>query len=313
MYGTFGDASVLGWTGNHQGVPACLGGSFFVISGGQPGSGTATPVTGTTYGYGVYDNSQTTWTNADGYLPALVTTFHRDGARISITNFGDKVSIGGHAYVAIYSRVQVSNPTGQPLSIDPQASAGLVPLNSAGDTVPAHGTVNHDYAVAADRFGGSYPWPSASALAGAGGFDQHFAHMRAYWNQQLAGIAQIVSLPDTSLADAYRTGFIYTQIIRSGNELRTGANGYDTEFSHDVIGILANLFTQGYTSGAHALLDRARYVIGSQTQYDDGVWTYPWVWALYLLKTGDLSFVKANFATRGRPARPSRASRTPRT
>ena len=313
VYGTFGDASVLGWTGNHQGVPACLGGSFFVISHGQPGNGTTTPVTGTTYGYGVYDDSPTTWANADGYLPALVTTFHRDGARISITNFGDKVTFGGHAYVVIYSRVQVSNPTGQALSIDPQASAGLVPLDSAGDTVPAHATVNHDYAVAADRFGGSYAWPTASALTGAGGFDQHFAHMRAYWNQQLAGIARIVSLPDASLADAYRTGFIYTQIIRSGNQLRTGANGYDTEFSHDVIGILANLFTQGYTSGAHGLLDRARYVIGTQTQYDDGVWTYPWVWAIYLLKTGDLSFVKANFATRGRPARRSRASRTPRT
>ena len=46
-------------------------------------------------------------------------------------------------------------------------------------------------------------------------------------------------------------------------------------------------------------MDRARYVIGSQTQYDDGVWTYPWVWAIYLLKTGDLSFVKANFGTEG--------------
>ena len=183
VYGTFGDASVLGWTGNHQGVPACLGGSFFVISHGQPGNGTTTPVTGTTYGYGVYDDSPTTWANADGYLPALVTTFHRDGARISITNFGDKVTIGGHAYVVIYSRVQVSNPTGQALSIDPQASACLVPLDSAGDTVPAHATVNHDYAVAADRFGGSYAWPTASALTGAGGFDQHFAHMRAYWNQ----------------------------------------------------------------------------------------------------------------------------------
>src|ERR1700733_4661791 len=302
VYGTFGDASVIGWEGNSQAVVACLGGSFWVDTSGPdggPGSASTAAVTGTTYGYGVYDDSPTTWTNADGYLPALVTTFHRDGARISITNFGDKVSIGGHAYVVIYSRVQVSTPTGQALSIDPQASAGLVPLNSASDTVPAHGTVSHDYAVAADRFGGTYAFPSNSALAGAGGYDQHFAHMRTYWNQQLAGIAQIVSLPDASLADAYRTGFIYTQIIRSGNQLRTGANGYDTEFSHDVIGILANLFTQGYTTGAHALLDRARYVIGSQTQYDDGVWTYPWVWALYLLKTGDLSFVKANFDTEG--------------
>ena len=307
IYGTFGDASALGWTANHQGVVACLGGSFFVISGGQPGSTSTAPVTGTTYGYGIYNDSATTWANADGYLPALVTTFHSGGARVTITNFGDQVTVGGHAYVAIYSRVEVANLTGQPVTLDPQASAGLIPLNSASDTVPAHGTADHDYVVAADRFGGSYPWPSAAALAAAGGFSQHFAHMRAYWDQQLAGIAQIVSLPDASLANAYRAGFIDTQIIRSGNELRTGVNGYDAEFSHDVIGILANLFNQGYTSGAHALLDRARQVIGTQTQYADGLWTYPWPWAIYLLKTGDLSFVKANFATEG-PAGKSQPS-----
>ncbi len=299
IYGTFGDAGVIGWTGNSQGVVACLGGSFFVTRGAGPGSGTTKPVAGTTYGYGVYDDSTTSWTNADGYLPALVTSFRRDGARISITNFGDRVTIGGHAYVAIYSRVRVSNPTAAPVSIDPQASPGLITLHAAPTVVPPHGTVNHDYVVAANRFGGTYPWPSAKALAAAGGFGQHFAHMRAYWNGQLSKIAQIVRLPDQQLADAYRTGFIYTQIIRSGNRLKTGANGYDTEFSHDVIGILSNLFTQGYTTGAHGLLDRARYVIGTQTQYDDGVWTYPWPWAIYLLKTGDLSFVKANFARRG--------------
>ena len=302
VYGTFGDASVIGWAGNSQGVVACLGGSFWVDTSGPdggPGSASTAAVTGTTYGYGIYDDSSTTWTNADGYLPALVTGFHRDGAAISITNFGDDVTIGGHAYVVIYSRVQVTNPTGQTISVDPQPSAGLVPLNSAPVAVPPHSAVDHDYAVASDRFGGSYAWPSAGALAAAGGYDQHFAHMRAYWNSELAGITQIQTLPDQSLVNAYKTGFIYTQIIRSGDELKTGANGYDKEFSHDVIGILANLFTQGYTSGAHGLLDRARYVIGSQTQYDDGVWTYPWVWAIYLLKTGDLSFVKANFGTEG--------------
>jgi hypothetical protein len=302
IYGTFGDASVIGWTGNTQAVTACLGGSFFVDTSpadAGPGSGSTAAVTGTTYGYGVYNDTATTWTNADGYLPALVTTFHSRGARISITNFGDKVTVGGHAYVAVYSRVAVTNPTAQTLTIDPQASAGLIPLNSAPDAVPPGQTVDHDYVVASDRFGGSYAWPSASALAAAGGFDQHFAHMRGYWNAQLSGIAQIKTLPDQSLVDAYRTGFIYTQIIRAGDELKTGANGYDKEFSHDVIGILANLFTQGYVTDAHGLLDRARYVIGTQTQYDDGVWTYPWVWAIYLLKTGDLSFVKANFDAEG--------------
>ena len=244
VYGTFGDASVIGWAGNSQGVVACLGGSFWVGTSGPaggPGSGSTAAVTGTTYGYGVYDDSPTSWTNADGYLPALVTSFHRDGAAISITNFGDEVSIGGHNYVIIYSRVRVSNPTGAPVSIDPQASAGLIPLNSASDTVPAHGTVDHDYAVPSDTFGGSYAYPASSTIVAAGGFDQHFAHMSSYWNSQLAGIAQITQLPDASLIDAYKTGFICTQIIRAGDELKTGANGYDKEFSHDVIGILANL------------------------------------------------------------------------
>ncbi|MGH3203890.1 MAG: hypothetical protein ACRDP5_17830 [Streptosporangiaceae bacterium] len=302
VYGTFGDAGVIGWAGNTQAVVACLGGSFFVdISGpdGGPGSDSTAAVTGTTYGYGVYNDSRTTWTNADGYLPALVTTFHRDGAQISITNFGDDVSIGGHAFVIIYSRVSVSNPAGSTITLDPQASAGLIPLNSAPDAVPPHSTVNHDYAVPSDKLGGSYAYPSNGAITAAGGFDQHFAHMRAYWDGQLAQIAQITALPDASLINAYKTGFIYTQIIRDGDELKTGANGYDKEFSHDVIGILANLFTQGSRAGAHGLLDRARYVIGTQTQYDDGVWTYPWIWAIYLLKTGDLSFVKANFDTEG--------------
>src|ERR1700743_3841136 len=115
VYGTFGDASVIGWAGNSQAVVACLGGSFWVDTSGPDGgrgSASTAAVTGTTYGYGVYDDSKTTWANADGYLPALVTTFHRDGATVSITNFGDDVRIGGHAYVIIYSRVSVSNPTG---------------------------------------------------------------------------------------------------------------------------------------------------------------------------------------------------------
>src|SRR5271154_6334785 len=115
VYGTFGDAGVIGWEGNSQAVVACLGGSFWGGASGPdggPGSGSTAAVAGATYGYGVYDDSRTTWTNADGYLPALVTTFHRDGAQISITNFGDDVTIGGNAFVIIYSRVQVTNPTG---------------------------------------------------------------------------------------------------------------------------------------------------------------------------------------------------------
>jgi hypothetical protein len=285
--GTFGDAGLIGWAGDKDGVVACLGGSFYVRDGKNA-----------TYGYGVYDDSRTLWHNADGYLPALITSFSRDGADISITNFGDKVTVGGHSIVAVYSRVAVHNPTGHPVTISPQASSGLIPLGHAADTVKPGGTADHDYVVAADRFGGKFKFPSAAALAAAGGFKAHFTHMKRFWRAQLAKVAGL-TLPDQQLTDAYRAGFINTQIIRDGNRLTTGENGYDAEFSHDVIGILANLFTQGDFSHAHALLNRARAVVGAQSQYADGRWTYAWPWAIYLMKTGDLAFVKSHFAKEG--------------
>jgi hypothetical protein len=108
-----------------------------------------------------------------------------------------------------------------------------------------------------------------------------------------------VKVPAATLDNAYRNGFIETQIARSGDDLNTGVNGYESEFSHDVVGILANLFTQGYFQDAHGLLLEARNVVGSQGQYDDGIWTYSWPWAIYLMKTGDLRFVKENFSSEG--------------
>jgi hypothetical protein len=281
------DAAAIGWLGNAQGATACLGGSFYVPNG-----------INTEYGFGVYNYARTTWTNSGGYLPALVTSFTDDGARVSITNFGDEVTIGGHRYVAIYSRVSVHNPTGRPVTIDPQPTAGLVPLNSASDQVAPGATENHDYVVAEDRFGGTYAWPTASQLAAAGGYDAHFAGMKAFWDGQLAQIAQL-TLPDKQFADAWKAGFIYIQIDRSGNALDTGTNGYHQEYEHDVIGILANLFNEGYFTGAHALLDEADRVVGTNTQYSDGTWVYPWLWAVYVEKTGDTGFLASRFAQPG--------------
>ncbi len=285
--GAYGTASEIGWEGNHQGVVTCLGGTFHVQNGIDRN-----------FGFGIYTGTPTTWTDADGYLPAQVTTFPHSGATVSVTEFADKLVLGGNAFVAVYSRVGIRNPTDHVVVANPGVSSGLVPLNSEPDSVKAHASVTHDYVVAVDRFGKNYSWPSTQALATAGSFDQHFAHMRNFWNHQLAGIAGI-SVPDPSLVNAYRSGFIYTQIARSGNALNTGVNGYESEFDHDVVGILANLFTQGYFSDAHGLLLEARNVVGARAEYQDGVWTYAWPWAIYLMKTGDIAFVKKNFASAG--------------
>ena len=290
-YATGTTASAIGWAGNHEAVVACLSGSFVVKN------------TKALYGYGVWDGSSTTWRNAEGYLPALVTGFHRDGAEVAITNFGDKVSIGGQDFVAVYSRVSVTNPTDQPITVDPQPTAGLVPLDDAPDQVAPGATVHHDYAVFSDEFGATTPYPSDSALQAAGSWDQHYQHMKDFWNASLDKLMRIERLPDPRLADAYRTGYIYTQITRAGSSLKTGVNGYDKEYSHDVVGILANMLTQGFHSDGTTtdldLLMDLRDAVGAQAQYDDGIWKYPWPWAIYLQKTGDLASVKANWDTPG--------------
>lgn len=289
--GADGTASAIGWLGDHNSVITCLGGTF-VVQDGPDGLFQND-------GFGIYDGQRTTWSDADGYLPAQVTTFTiRDGATVSITEFADRVVVGGDPFVAVYSRVHVVNPTGHAVTADPLASDALVPLDREANSVAAHHTVNHDYVVVSDRFGTADPWPGDEALVAAGGFDEHFAHMRAFWNAQLAGIAQI-RVPVPSLVNAYKSGFITTQITRSGNDLDTGVNGYQSEFSHDVVGILTNLFTQGSFTGAHALLTEARDVVGAQGQYVDGLWTFSVPWAVYLLKTGDKAFVQQNFATGG--------------
>jgi hypothetical protein len=289
--GADGTASAIGWLGDHNSVITCLGGTF-VIQDGPDGLFQDD-------GFGIYAGQRTTWTDADGYLPAQTTAFTiADGATVSITEFADRVVLGGQPFVAVYSRVRVVNPTSRTITADPGASAALVPLDSAPDAVLPHHAVDHDYVVVSDRFGSPAAWPSNGALLAAGGFTAHFAHMRAFWNTQLAGIAH-VSVPEPSLVDAYKSGFITTQITRSGNDLDTGVNGYESEFSHDVVGILTNLFTQGSFDDAHALLTEARNVVGAPGQYVDGLWTYSVPWAVYLLKTGDKAFVQQNFATGG--------------
>ena len=290
-YATGTTAAALGWPGNAQAVVACLGGAFVVKNTQQ------------TYGFGVWSGQRVTWTNAEGYLPALVTRFTTRGADVAITEFGDRVTIGGRPYVVVYSRVRVTNPGRAAVHVDPAPSAGLTALNDKPTTVAPHRAVDHDYAIVSDDFGAGGAYPTGAALAAAGGVDAHYRHLRAYWNKQLSQLAQIRELPDRSLVDAYRTGFEYTQITRAGDELKTGVNGYDKEYSHDVIGILATLITQGFrtdgTTTVEDLMLRLREVVGTQAQYDDGIWKYPWIWALYLQKTGNAAFVRANFDTPG--------------
>jgi hypothetical protein len=274
------DSGVIGWNGNAYPAIAHSNGSFDVQAGKN-----------ITVGFGIYDNpSQLEWYNAGGYYPAMVTQFERDNTTVTITNFGDKVTIGGDAYVAAYSRVSVYNHDTVAHTENPAPSAQLLPLSSPSDTVQPGQTVDFDYVIATDRFGNTYPWPTNSAIEAVGSYNQAYADMTSYWDSQLAGIAQ-VNVPDDRLVDAYKAGYIYTNIIKSGNDLNTGGNGYHQLYDHDLIGILVNLLQEGDLSNAQAYLQTL-----FTTGYPDAIYKYSWPWAVYLEKTGDTSYVQANFS-----------------
>lgn len=271
---------VIGWDGDQDAPFAYDDGSFHVRAGKN-----------VTVGFGIYDNPGTVqWYNAGGYYPALVTQFERDDTTVRITNFADLVTLAGNNYEAVYSRVSVTNHDTVQHSEDPAPSPGLLPLNSAPTTVAAGQTVAHDYVIATDRFGNSYPWPADSALTGAGGFDAHYSHMTSYWDAKLAGVVAL-NLPDPRLVNAFKAGYIYTNIVKDGNNLNVGENNYDRLFDHDLIGILTSLLTQGDLGNAHAYLKTL-----ITNQYPDAIYKFSWPWAVYLEKSGDKSFVQANFA-----------------
>lgn len=230
------------------------------------------------------------WFNKDGYLPCLVSRFSSGALAVTVENFADKVTVNGRAYVVAYSRLTLCNGGQRSVPV-PNVSKLLTPLTQTPTRVEAGQTVTVDYAVFADRFGADDPFPTAEALRALGDFDTHYAHMRAYWDDRLCETAKL-TLPDEELVNAYKAGYIYTLIVKDGDCLHVGENGYDRVFDHDILGITAALVTMGdfrffkeYTS--HIL---------DHVQYPDARWKYSWPFALYLLKTGDTAFLREKFS-----------------
>lgn len=245
------------------------------------------------------------WYNKEGYLPCFVSEYSKNDLKFVIENFADKVTIGGHDYEIAYSRMTVTN-TGETSAKLPVVSEELIPLNEAAktaSTIAPNETIVREYCIGADRFGGSYLYPSDDVLAAQGGFDQHYAHMKSYWDERLSGITVLSKLPDEDLINAYKAGYIYTLIVRDDKEaadgtvtreLHVGENGYDATFDHDAIGITATLFTLGDYTYAKEYLNALRT---TGFQYLDAKWKYSWPFALYLSKTGDTEFIESKFET----------------
>lgn len=273
---------VFGWDGDKDAPIAYIDGSYKIRDGRN-----------ITVSFGIHDGEKPVkWYNDSGYLPCLVSEFEKDGVLVQIKNFGDKVTLGGNDYVIAYSRVSLTNQSSEVKELAPNPSPQLILLTSGSKKIQPGETLNHDFAIAVDRFGNNYAWPSQDVIKNAGGWDDHYIHMKNYWEDRVSDIAQINVLPDARLIDAYKAGFIYTHIVKDGDELHVGENGYDEMWDHDTIGIVSTLFTLGDFKDAHKFLT----TLPAQIQYDDAKWKYSWPFALYLIRTGDQDFIRDNFA-----------------
>lgn len=233
------------------------------------------------------------YTEVGGYHPCLVTRFERPTQQCTvwISNFGKEILVrnGQDRFVYIYTRITVFNhgPDAQTVEPAPTVSPATGPtplgLTKNSTTVQPNQWVSHDYVLAADRFGGNYDWPTESELVEAGSWDANFALMAQYWDGKLSRIANIAELPDPELIRAYKAGYIYTLIVKDGDELRIGEENYEDQggFENDKVETLAALLTIGDPDGLKYL---NAFPLGPFWIEYQAKLKYPWMWALYLAK-----------------------------
>jgi NPCBM-associated, NEW3 domain of alpha-galactosidase len=321
----FANQTVIGWEGNFYAPFAYLSGSYFARGVPQQYTQRGTTYCGAMYSFGAYtyglaagqapDPGSVQWTMADGYLPALTTSFTRNDVAISITDFADRVQVSGNPVELVYTRVTVTNNGSQAAYVPPDGSGpNLVTLTSPPDTVAPGQTVKHDFVAAVDTFSTSTSLPSATQLlAQAPSYNKAAAFMAAYWNQRLSVIPALslpsVTLPGTGgLADpgqaidnAYKAAFVYTRIVQVAKSPFSGANNYDWLLNHDLPGILANRFQLGDLTDAQNLLlvgrisEQPNFNEVGANWYWDGLWKTPVAWADYLAMSNQVGFVRTYF------------------
>ncbi|MFL6119164.1 MAG: hypothetical protein ACJ73U_06060, partial [Actinophytocola sp.] len=314
----FFNTTAIGWDGNYWPVTAFLSGSFFARGVNSTFNGLCGGMyTFSAYNFGSAPAAQSVqWTEDSGYLPAMTTTRTSGTVGITIKNFANRVTIGGNAFVLVYTRVSVRNNGSSPVTVPPGgAGPNLVRLTSSAlDTVAAGQTSNHDFVVAVDNFGSGAALPTGTALSSnAPSYDTAYSQMASYWNSRLAEL-NTFSLPNTTLpntgslanpgtamVNAYKAGTIYNLMMQVGEAEFSAANNYAWLLNHDVPGELTAKFETGdYHDGRNLLLTGR---ISEATNFDevganwywDGVWKTMGSWATYLAKTNDTAFVSQYF------------------
>ncbi|WP_052759552.1 S-layer homology domain-containing protein [Paenibacillus sp. DMB20] len=297
--------AAFGFEGDKNASLAFLDGSY-QIGGSRPEQhGPVAPKQMVTFGVANADGIK--WYNAEGYLPAFIHEYSKDNMDYKIESFANKHSVEGKDYVIDYSRMTVTNHSGETRLL-PIVSKNLIPLNAAANqayTIEPGETIIRDYAIEADKYEyfdkekTSFTSLTREQVASQGNFDDNYNGMKSYWDDRLSAVVDL-DLPNKELVNAFKAGYIYTMLIKDANYLHIGENGYARLYSHDTIGILVQLIQSGDFAHAKDYLKSVPLTGGINIEtgevdgnlYWDANWKLPWAYAVYLSKTGDTSIFK---------------------
>ena len=262
IHGPFGDASALGWQGNSQGVVACLGGQLLRAGRDQ-------------HDVRLRDlrRRPDTWADADGYLPAQVPRSTR-GRRSPITEFADQSRWAGDLRRGVQPGRRPQSDRHRRVTADPEPSPGLVPLDSASGRRRAPAAAVNQTTSSRSTASATYPWPSADGAGRRRWLRSSTSRTCALLGRATRVDRRRSAFPTASSSTRTAAGSSTPRSRGAATHLEHRREQLRGEYSHDVIGILANFFTQGDFTDAQALLLEARNVIGAQGQYEDGLWTY---------------------------------------
>lgn len=292
----------FGFEGDKNATLAFLDGSY-QIGGNRPMQhGPVAPKQMVTFG--ATSESNIKWVNGEGYLPVFIHEFDSHEMKVKLESFANKRTVDGKDYVVNYTRMTVTNASSETRLL-PVVSSNLVPMNAAAANayvIKPGETVVREYAIEADKYeyfdAGKEAFASLSRaqIAQQGSFDSNYSEMKSYWNTRLASVVDM-NLPNKELVNAFKAGYIYNMIIKDGNYLHVGENGYARLYSHDTIGIFVQLIQSGDFAHAREYLESIPLTGGinietgqiDPNQFWDANWKLPWTYAVYLSKTGDAS------------------------
>ncbi len=252
------------------------------------------------FGLLAHNTSAIQWRLDEGFYPSVIYTFEVPDFSVSLTYFAyPKMStVQGGDFVLLYVRASLTytgTQTTGTVSIDIAPPTGLTLI--APHAMPTEinleneSMVNADFAIATERISGvgDHTLPPQEIENIAGSFNDAQTAMKEFWDGELARQTTLI-MPEaasnsTYINNAFKVALIHMQIIRDGNELHIGENGYDYVYDHDAQGNMASAMEMGALTfdEAVALLKNLPAQKASH-DYIDALGKLPWAIAKFAQK-----------------------------